>query len=90
MEKREMEHRNNKLATICFLATLLAIVLLAMTGALVLVFGDYQNEVNVAKVVGALSFIAAAITGLVGVIGTFRPKGEPTAKTQTGDVNLKP
>ena len=89
MEKRDMEN-GNKLAAICFLATLLAIVLLAMTGALVLVFGDYQNEVNVAKVVGALSFIAAAITGLVGVIGTFRPKGEPTATTRTGDVNLKP
>lgn len=80
----------NRLAAICFLATLLAIVILSITGALVLVFGDYRTEVNVAKVVGALSFIAAAITGLVGVIGTFRPKGDPTAVTRTDDVNLKP
>lgn len=80
---------NNKISAFCYLATLIAIVMLAITGALVLVFGDYQSEVNVAKVIGALGFIAAAITGLVGVIGTFRPKGDPAATTQSGDVNVR-
>lgn len=80
---------DNKLAAACYAATLLAIVVLSVTGAVIVVLGDYETEVNVAKVIGSLSFLGAAVTGLVGVIGTFRPKGDPTATTQTGDVNLK-
>lgn len=79
---------DNKLAAACYAATLLAIVLLTIVGAVIVASGDFGSEVNVAKVIGALGFIAAAITGLVGVIGTFRPKGDSTATTQTGDVNV--
>ena len=80
---------SNQLSTVAYLATLLAIVLLAIVGALVCVLGDYGSEVNMAKVIGSLAFIGSAIAGLTGVIGTFRPKGDPAATTETGDVNLK-
>lgn len=79
---------DNKLSAMCYLATLLAIAALTITGAVIVATGDFGSEVNVAKVIGALGFIAAAITGLVGVIGTFRPKGDSAASTQTGDVNV--
>lgn len=79
---------DNKLTTLCYLATLLAIVLMTMTGAIIVVLGDYKSEVNVAKIIGAIAFIGSGITGLVGVIGTFRPKGEPSTSTQSGDVNV--
>lgn len=85
-----MDNSGNKLAAICFLSTLGAIVILSITGGIIILAGDFRSEVNVAKVIGALGFLTAAITGLVGVIGTFRPKGDPAATTQTGDVNLKP
>ena len=67
---------SNQLATIAYLSTLIAIVVLAIVGALVCVLGNYQTEANMAKVVGALAFIGSAIAGLTGVIGTFRPKGD--------------
>lgn len=79
---------DNKLSAMCYLATLLAIATLTITGAVIVATGNFGSEVNVAKVIGALGFIAAAITGLVGVIGTFRPKGDSSASTQTGDVNV--
>lgn len=75
---------------IAYLATLAAIVTLSIVAAMVCIFGDFADEVGIARVIGALSFISAAITGLIGVIGTFRPKGPPVATTQTGDVNLEP
>lgn len=75
-------------AIIAYLATLVAIVVLAVVGALTCVFGSFDSEVNLGRVIGALGFIGAAVTGLIGVIGTFRPKGPPAATTQSGDVNL--
>ncbi len=77
-----MTTNTNTLAAACFLSTLLAIVVLAIAGAIVAITGDYRTEVGVAKVLGALGFITAAITGLVGVIGTFRPKGDVTVKKE--------
>ena len=71
---------------IAYLATLAAIVALALAGAAVCMFGNAGK--HLAEIVGALSFIGAAITGLIGVIGTFRPKGPPVAATQSGDVNV--
>lgn len=71
-----MSTNPNFLATIAYLSTLLAIVILAIVGATVCVLGDYGSEVNIAKVIGAMAFIGSAIAGLTGVIGTFRPKGE--------------
>lgn len=79
---------DNQLSMIAYLSTLAAIVILSLAGALVCVFGAYNSEVNLARVVGALSFIGGAITGLIGVIGTFRPKGDSASvSTQTGDIN---
>lgn len=77
----------NGQALIAYLATLAAIVTLTIAAAIVCVAFD-GGENGLAKIVAALGFIAAAVTGLIGVIGTFRPKGAPTASTETGDVNL--
>ncbi|QGP79991.1 hypothetical protein [Sphingobium sp. CAP-1] len=65
-------------AVAAYLATLSAIVLLALAGAAVCIWGSYDSEVNLARVLGALTFIGGAITGLIGVIGTFRPKSAVT------------
>lgn len=78
----------DKHSILAYLATLIAIVLLTLAGVAVCIWGDYRSEVNLARVVGALAFISGAITGLIGVIGTFRPKGPPLATTKTGDVNV--
>ena len=75
---------------IAYLATLGSISLLALAGAAVCIWGSYDSEVNLARVLGALTFIGGAITGLIGVIGTFRPKGPPVAQTERGDINLEP
>lgn len=64
---------------IAFIAILFAICYLATVGA-VLAYHKMYAE--------ALGF-GGITTGLVGVIGTFRPKGNPMASTETGDVNLK-
>lgn len=70
-----------------YLATLGAIVILVLAAVWVCVTVD--AETHLAQIVAALGFIGAAISGLIGVIGTFRPKGSPVAETQTGDVNVK-
>jgi fatty acid desaturase len=59
-------------AMIAYLATLAAIVALSGAGALAVMFGP-QDKTD--QVMAALAFISAGVTGLIGVIGTFRPKG---------------
>lgn len=58
-----------KYNAICFLSVLSAIVLLAAVGA---------GLVSMGKQVEGLG-IAAAVTGLIGVLGTFRPKSAASA-----------
>lgn len=64
-----MGNRHNLTA---YLATLAAIVVLAVTAAAVCLFASVNSEVNLARIIGALAFISAAISGLTGVIGTFK------------------
>ena len=59
-----------------FLATLISIVVLVITGAMIAING-YSAE--------ALG-IGGAVTGLIGVIGTFRPR--PMATDGPTDVNV--
>ncbi len=71
---------------VAYLATLAAIVVLSITAAVVCVTVDADK--HLAQIVAALGFVSAAVTGLIGVIGTFRPKAmvvpdEPT--TPAGD-----
>lgn len=76
-------------ALLAYIATLIAIVLLAVIAALICIWADFGSEVNLGRVIGALGFIGAAVTGLIGVIGTFRPKGDaPTAATESGDISV--
>lgn len=60
---------------IAYLSTLGAIVVLTITAAIITISIDDQE--NLPQIVAALAFIGAATTGLVGVIGTFRPKALP-------------
>lgn len=56
---------------VAYLATLASIVVLTITAAVVVVLVPTGSLKNVEA---ALGFVAAAVTGLIGVIGTFRPK----------------
>jgi len=58
-----------------YLATLAAIVGLTLCGVVIVQQLDGTEE-QIAKVIAQLAFIGAATTGLIGVIGTFRPKGQ--------------
>jgi hypothetical protein len=58
-------------ALTAFLALVGAIVVLSAAGALAVAFAPSDR---IDQVLGALGFIAAAVTGLVGVMGTFRPR----------------
>lgn len=78
----------NNQALIAYLSTLGAIVLLTIAAAAIVMLANFDSEQTLAKVIAALAFISAAVTGLIGVIGTFRPKGPPSATTQSGDVNM--
>jgi Ca2+/Na+ antiporter len=63
---------NNRHNLIAYLATLAGIILLALSAAAVCIWCPANSEVALARVLGALAFISAAITGLIGVIGTFK------------------
>lgn len=69
---------NERHSLIAFCAVLLAICYLASIAAYLAAQGKYAE---------ALGF-GGITTGLVGVIGTFRPRGSPTATTEEGDVNM--
>ena len=58
---------NQHHSLIAFLATLAAIVLLVVTGAWMALNGRNAEALG----------IGGAVTGLIGVIGTFRPKSAP-------------
>lgn len=81
---------NEKEALVAYLATLAAIVGLTLAAALIVILATFTKEGELDRVVASLAFIGAAETGLIGVIGTFRPKGPVDASTNTGDVNVGP
>jgi hypothetical protein len=64
-------------ALIAYLATLAAIVVLSAVGGLAVALAP---ERYLDEVLAALGFIGMAVTGLIGVIGTFRPKGQATGE----------
>lgn len=76
----------NRSALIAYLATLGSIVALALAAAIICMVFD-GTEAQLAKVIAALAFIGGAITGLIGVIGTFRPKGDSGSSAQA-DANI--
>lgn len=64
-----MKDRHNLIA---YLTTIGAIVLLALAAAAVCLFAKVDSEVNLARIIGGLAFISAAIAGLTGIAGTFK------------------
>lgn len=81
---------NNYHNLIAYLATLAAIVVLAIAAAAVCLFASVNSEVNLARVIGALAFISSAIAGLTGVIGTFKASGGAINSTESGNINTRP
>ena len=79
-----------KESLVAYVATLCAIVVLTLAAVIAIGAGNLTSETGVAKLIAALGFIGSAVTGLIGVIGTFRPKGPPTITTNSGDVNVPP
>jgi hypothetical protein len=69
--------RTRQDALIAYLATLGAIVVLSVVGGLAVALApdEYLDEV-----LAALGFIGMAVTGLIGVIGTFRPKARESGE----------
>jgi hypothetical protein len=65
-------------AMVAYLATLATIGVLTIAAVLTVIFAPVreggEGETDLARIIGALAFIGAAVTGLIGVIGTFRPK----------------
>ena len=60
-------------ALTAYLATLVAIVVLTLAAVVIIVgWGGVADELP--RLIAALAFISGAVTGLIGVIGTFRPK----------------
>ena len=69
---------NERHQLIAFLSVLAAIVILVALGAFLSARGQSTEALG----------IGAAVTGLIGVIGTFRPRNPAVeATTQSGDVN---
>lgn len=68
-------------AMIAYLSTVAAIVTLAAVGAIVLLFiPDEQLE----RAMTAQRYIEVAIVGLIGILGTFRPKGRDEVPPDNG------
>ncbi|EQA97269.1 hypothetical protein [Sphingobium sp. HDIP04] len=63
---------NNRHNVIAYLATLAAIVIMSIVAAVICV--SVEPDTHLAQIVAALGFISAAVTGLIGVIGTFKAR----------------
>jgi hypothetical protein len=83
----EPERMNNRHNLIAYLSTINAIMVLALAAAAVCLWSKIDSEVNLARIIGGLAFISSAIAGLTGIAGTFKATNQPSATTQTGDVN---
>lgn len=66
-----MSRQERQEALTAFLALVGAITVLATAGAIAVALAP---EDRIDRVLAALGFIGAAVTGLVGVMGTFRPR----------------
>ncbi len=79
---------NNKHNVIAYLATLSAIVVMSIVAAVICV--AIEPDTHLAQIVAALGFIGAAVTGLIGVIGTFKARDNSEAVNQQLIAKLPP
>ncbi|WP_303758331.1 hypothetical protein [Sphingobium yanoikuyae] len=71
---------NNRHNVIAYLATLAAIVIMSIAAAVICV--SISPDTHLAQIVAALGFISAAVTGLIGVIGTFKARDNSEAVSE--------
>lgn len=71
---------NNRHNVIAYLATLAAIVVMTVVAAIICVV--VEPDTHLAQIVAALGFIGAAVTGLIGVIGTFKARDNVEAVSE--------
>ncbi|WP_303763850.1 hypothetical protein [Sphingobium yanoikuyae] len=71
---------NNRHNVLSYLATLAAIVIMTIVAAIICVVVD--PDTHLPQIVAALGFIGAAVTGLIGVIGTFKARDNSEAVSE--------
>ena len=79
---------NNRHNVVAYLATLFAIVLMSIVAAIICV--TIEPDTHLAQIVAALGFISAAVTGLIGVIGTFKARDNSEAMNEQLIAKLPP
>ncbi len=79
---------NNRHNVIAYLATLAAITLMSIVAAIICV--NIEPDTHLAQIVAALGFISAAVTGLIGVIGTFKARDNSEAMNEQLIAKLPP
>lgn len=79
---------NNQHNVIAYLATLAAIVIMSIVAAIICV--SVEPDTHLAQIVAALGFISAAVTGLIGVIGTFKARDNSEAVNEQLIAKLPP
>lgn len=79
---------NNRHNVIAYLATLSAIVIMSIVAAIICIV--VEPDTHLAQIVAALGFIGAAVTGLIGVIGTFKARDNSEAMNEQLLAKLPP
>ena len=79
---------NNRHNVLSYLATLAAIVIMTIVAAVICVV--VEPDTHLPQIVAALGFIGAAVTGLIGVIGTFKARDNAEAVSEQLIAKLPP
>ncbi|MGA1810413.1 hypothetical protein VHN57_08665 [Sphingobium sp. WW5] len=79
---------NNRHNVLSYLATLAAIVIMTIVAAVICVV--VEPDTHLPQIVAALGFIGAAVTGLIGVIGTFKARDNSEAVSEQLIAKLPP
>ncbi len=78
-----MNERHNFLS---YIVTIAAIVIMTFAAVAIVLGVGVKDEVSLGKIITAIGFIAATITGLIGIAGTF--KGRQSGMSDEMAANL--
>lgn len=79
---------NNRHNVIAYLATLSAVVIMSIVAAIICIV--VEPDTHLPQIVAALGSIGAAVTGLIGVIGTFKARDNSEAVNEQLIAKLPP